>query len=240
MLLSAAVSPHTHCHSPPLTWSHPAPRGPERWRHPGYQWVPGHQSSPPQGSSSQTRPQEGGRRRWGVAAGRLTGDEDSGGDVSLGQHGLHHRLEVLQGTAGAAPRVQQHQRPAGPRQHPVSVAWGGHSVGSGRWGCHTSGGSRAAPDRRQRPGLQPYPEGTGGEQGQSGPAGKAGEVTETRTQGSGEDSSRSGQSQQGCSAASPEPCSSPAVELGRCSRAHPWAPLGLPCRGREGGGKGEA
>lgn len=69
--------------------------------------------------------------RGGTAHG-LTSDEDSGGNVCLGQHGLHHSLEVIKGTARATLWVQQHQRVAGPGQHPIAVTWGG-TGGSGCW-----------------------------------------------------------------------------------------------------------
>lgn len=72
---------------------------------------------------------KGGGGQGGAAHG-LTGDEDSGGNVGLGQHGLHHCLEVIEGTARAAVRVQQHQHMARPRQHPIAVTWGG-TGGSG-------------------------------------------------------------------------------------------------------------
>lgn len=84
--------------------------------------------STPYWSPSQVGPWVGGGSGRGAGAGStrgLTGDEDGGRDVGVGQHGLHHRVEVIERAARAALRVQQHQGTAGPGQDPVAGTWWG-------------------------------------------------------------------------------------------------------------------
>jgi len=125
------------------------------------------------GSSTQDTGKRGGGAE-GAARG-LTSDEDGGGNVGLSQHGLHHGLEVLERAASAALWVQQHQRAAGPGQHPIAVTWA-ENRGSGRRGrgaaCLTAPWEGELPPApTDSPGCTPA---TGGELGRGSLLGKQG------------------------------------------------------------------